>query len=130
LSLAAWWSRLWRWLPVISVSTSNHESGAADYSAYPAGCVRAYPGGLLEKILRMSNVDKARAAAQELYWAKRSNNIEYERLKAAVKDAIFSLCDGTYLKDRFDDGVRLPEMRGEEIEEFAEHVAMELNKIL
>ena len=53
--------------------------------------------------------------------------MNYEYLVAVVKDAIFRECDGTFMKDRFDEFVRLPEMFGKQIEEFAERIATEIH---
>jgi len=55
--------------------------------------------------------------------------MKYEYLVAVVKDAILSECDGTFLKDDFD-GVRLPEMFGKQVEEFAERIATEIHQKL
>jgi len=55
-----------------------------------------------------------------------SEKTSYEYLVAVVKDAIMSECDGTMLHDRFEDGVRLPEMFDKQIEEFAERIATEI----
>jgi len=57
--------------------------------------------------------------------------VKYEYLAALVKDAIFSECDGTFsFTDGFQDGVRLPEMFGKQIEEFAERIATEIHSKL
>jgi hypothetical protein len=53
--------------------------------------------------------------------------ISYEYLSAIIKDAIMSECDGTFDADGFDESVRLPEMFGKKIEEFAERIATEIH---
>jgi hypothetical protein len=57
----------------------------------------------------------------------KSEKPDYDYLVAIVKDAIFSECDNTWNKDRFDSRVRLPEMFGKTIEEFAERIATEIH---